>query len=265
MSEDIKFLDKLKRDKKFRFEFIIGIWSGIISVILVVALVFITKIFVFDKNTIDSDEMADNTPAVTTEQAVTATETEPPYTSAIVNGNEEDFEDEEDTEDAELKNADKAYATTIVNLRSEPALTASVIGKLQTGDEVQILEYGKEWTKVSYNGTEGYVSTIYLSTRKPAEEPTATTAPKTTPEPTAKPKKTKKPSATKKPKPTKKPVITSKPVVVTPEPTEQPQPTQPPVETIKPTPEPVKPTPTPVDPPETEAPETSSEPVGQSD
>lgn len=71
-------------------------------------------------------------------------------------------------------------------------MTADVIAKIQTGDKVTILEYGKEWTKVEINGTQGYVSTIYLSTKKPAEEPTATPAPRTT----------SAPRATETPKPT---------------------------------------------------------------
>ena len=47
MSEDNKqnFIEKLKKDKKFRFELIIGIWSGVISVILVVAVVFASQSF----------------------------------------------------------------------------------------------------------------------------------------------------------------------------------------------------------------------------
>lgn len=231
-----KFLEKLKNDKKFRFEFIIGIWSGIISIVLIVALIYIIPLFILNDNSIDSDTMADNdTPAVVTEQAVAATETEPPYTSAIVNGNEEDFEDEE--EDEQLKNADTAYATTVVNLRSEPALTASVIGKLNAGDEVTVLEYDKEWTKVKYNGTEGYVSTIYLSTQKPTPKPKVTSAPvKATPRPTATAKPTKTPKKTEKPKKTKRPVKTDKPVEPTQAPTEPPQVTQAPVVTNPPEP-----------------------------
>lgn len=154
-----KFLQKLKNDKKFRFEFIIGIWSGIISLMLVVALVFVTKYFILNDNSIESDDVVEETPVTTTAQAVTVRETDPPYDNAIINGNEEDFDDGEDDGD-ELKSAEKAYATTVVNVRSEPSLTASVIGKLQKGQEVKIVEFDKEWTKISYNTTEGYVSTI---------------------------------------------------------------------------------------------------------
>ena len=226
-----KFTEKLKTDKKFRFEFIVGIWSGIIACVLLVALVFVAKIYIFSDKSIDSDEIVDETPAVVTEQAVEPEKTNPPYKSAIISGNEEDFDDDENDEEMEeLKSAKTAYATTVVNLRSEASLTASVITKLDAGDEVDILEYGKEWTKVSFNGKEGYVSTIYLSTRKPVYEPTSTpTITSTTPKPTIAPKPTKSP----KPKKTKKPVKTHKPV-----------------KTQEPTTEPTEPTPAPTEPPQ---------------
>ncbi len=248
-----KFTEKLKTDKKFRFEFIVGIWSGLIACTLLVALIFIAKIYFFSDKSIDSDEVADETPAVVTEQAVEPEKTDPPYDKAIINGNEEDFEDDEDDEETEgLKTAKTAYATTVVNLRSEPSLTASVIAKVAAGDEVDILEYGKEWTKVSYDGKEGYISTIYLSTSKPVSEPMMT--PKvttTTPKPTVAPKATKppKPKKTKKPK---QPVKTQKPVK-TQEPTDPPKPTTVPTEPPKPTPaptDPPKPTQAPTEPPQ---------------
>ncbi len=211
-----KFTEKLKTDKKFRLEFIVGIWSGLIACVLLVALVFIAKIYIFSDKSIDSDEIVDETPAVVTEQAIEPEKTNPPYKSAIISGNEEDFNDDENDEEIEeLKSAKTAYATTVVNLRSEASLTASVITKLDAGDEVDILEYGREWTKVSFNGKEGYVSTIYLSTRKPVSEPTYT--PKVT---AAKPKPTVTPKPTKSPKPTPAPTEPPKP---TPVPTEPPQ------------------------------------------
>lgn len=235
-----KFGEKLKYDKKFRFEFIIGIWSGIVGIALIVAVIFVGKIFLFNNNT---EEVADNdAPAVVSDQSIEPTETTPPYSNAIVNGNEEDFEDEDDVDD-ELKNATTAFTTTVVNLRSEPSLTATVLTKVPSGTEVTIVEYGDEWTKVSYNGTEGYISTIYLSATKPV--PIATVAPSSTAKPTATPKATKEPKATKKPKATKtpketeEPQVTAKPTVA---PTEAPAPTPAPtpVPTAAPTPVPTE-------------------------
>ncbi len=214
MSEDNKqnFIEKLKKDKKFRFELIIGIWSGVISVILVVAVVFVAQAYIKGSNTVpeveESQEAADHSPVIVSDPAVGAEETKPPYKSAIINHNEEDFLDGEDEVDGDLKSAKTAYATTVINLRKEPALTADVIAKLQVGDEVTILDFDKEWTKVNFDGSEGYVSTIYLSTRKPSEqpevsEPVRTSAPTARPTSTPKPVKTAKP--TKKPKKTKAP------------------------------------------------------------
>ncbi len=231
-NNNMKFTEKMKSDKKFRFEFIIGIWSGVVALALVVALCVIVKIFVIDNDAIDSGEdVVMENPGAVTEQAIRATETEPPYDNAIVSGNEEDFGFEDDNED--LKSATTAYATTVVNLRSEPALTASVIAKLNSGDEVKILEYGEEWTKVEFEGKEGYISTAYLSVTKPSEQPvytarpSATKAPKNTPRPTKKPKATKKPKKTQKPVVTKEPQRTEEPVVTKepqPDPTKAPQP-----------------------------------------
>lgn len=240
-----KFIDKLKNDKKFRFEFIIGIWSGLIACMLVVALVFVGKIFIFGDNSIDSDEQPEEVPSVVTEQAVEPIPTNPPYEDAIIHGNEEDFEDLEDESDEELSSAKSAYATTVVNLRSEPSLTSSVITKLQKGDQVDVIEYGKEWTKVSYQGNDGYVSSIYLSTQMPSPDPTAaprvaaTARPVVTAAPTPKVKETAKPKKTKKPVRTEdpveeeedEPVITEKPVQ-----TQAPAPTNPPVQTQAPAP-----------------------------
>ena len=239
------FFDKLKADKKFRFEFIMAVWSGIVGIALVIGLVFVGKTFFFGKKVVDSGDLGDEKPAVVTEQAIDAEATPAPYDSAIVSGNEEDFQDDEEEVDDDLKDAETAYASTVVNIRKEAALTADVIGKLQTGDEVKIIEYGKEWTKVEVNGTQGYISTIYLTTKKPAEEPTVTAAPRTTSAPkvtaTVTPKPTKRPKATKRPKVTKQPATHTpahqlqetqapEPTVV-PEPTKAPEPEKTPEQT----------------------------------
>ena len=70
------FFDKLKTDKKFRFEFIMAIWSGIVGIALVIGLVFVGKTFFFGKKVVDSGDLEEK-PAVVTEQAVDAEETLP--------------------------------------------------------------------------------------------------------------------------------------------------------------------------------------------
>ena len=62
------FFDKLKTDKKFRFEFIMAIWSGIVGIALVIGLVFVGKTFFFGKKVVDSGDLEEK-PAVVPEQA----------------------------------------------------------------------------------------------------------------------------------------------------------------------------------------------------
>ena len=61
MSEgkETNFFDKLKKDKKTRFEFIMAIWSGIIGVALVIGLFFVGKTFFFGKKVVDSGDLED--------------------------------------------------------------------------------------------------------------------------------------------------------------------------------------------------------------
>ncbi len=210
----MSFFGKFKEDKKYRFEAIVGVWSGIVALILIVAVVFVFKTFVLDSEADIADDGSgmDTTPV--TAQSVTADknqETPKPYDVAVINEN--DIEDE----DEELKDAKVAYATTDVNVRESGDLTANVLGKLSRGQKVKILEYGKEWTKIKFNDSEGYVSSIYLSATKPVQKDTeddsdtnTTTTTQTTTTATAKPataKATKSPAkATKKPS-TKKKVV----------------------------------------------------------
>lgn len=55
------FFDKLKTDKKFRFEFIMAIWSGIVGIALVIGLVFVGKTFFFGKKVVDSGDLEGKT------------------------------------------------------------------------------------------------------------------------------------------------------------------------------------------------------------
>ena len=148
--------------------------------------------------------------------------------------------------DDELKNADFAYTTSDVNMRAEAALTASVLMKVPFGTEVGIVSYdGGDWAKVSYQGQEGYINAMYLSTTKPVpvqEMP----APIVTP----KPKKTPKPTPAVE---TPAPDETEEPDY--PEPTDEPEPTEAPPEKTK---KPAEPTEAP--PEKTEEPAAPTEP-----
>ena len=50
-----------------------------------------------------------------------------------------------------------------LNFRSGPSTTYSVIGKLSSGDKVEVISTSNGWSKIKYNGQTGYVSSQYLS------------------------------------------------------------------------------------------------------
>ncbi|MBO6108886.1 MAG: SH3 domain-containing protein [Eubacterium sp.] len=174
-------------------------------------------------------------------------ETIDPNSDAIIN------EDNIFDADEALKDAEFAYTTSDVNLRSDPSLTGSeVLLKIVMGEKVGMVEYdGGEWALVSYNGQEGYINALYLSVSKPIQyAPVVEETVTATEEPTKKPVKTPKPIKTPKPQKTEEPDI--------PVETEEPEVTETPVETEVPTETevPVEPTPEPV---QTEAPPVQTE------
>ncbi|MDR2903567.1 MAG: SH3 domain-containing protein, partial [Clostridiales bacterium] len=54
-------------------------------------------------------------------------------------------------------------SATGLNLRSAPSQDAEVLATLQPGLALDLIEKGGAWNKVSYNGTEGYVSAEFVS------------------------------------------------------------------------------------------------------
>ena len=63
------------------------------------------------------------------------------------------------------------YATGTVNIRSSYSTSSSVIGSLQEGASITRTGVGDNgWSKVSYNGGTGYISSSYLTTEKKEEK-----------------------------------------------------------------------------------------------
>ena len=54
----------------------------------------------------------------------------------------------------------------IVNFRSGASLNAKIIDKIPVGTQVTVIEHGTDWCKVDVNGTEGYISTWFMTTVK---------------------------------------------------------------------------------------------------
>lgn len=275
------FFGRVKNEKDFRFDFIIGIWSAIIIIALVVCVVLVSLMLI---NKDDSD--ADTTPIETPYATFDVEE----GSDAIPTADPSIFEDEEDEGgrfeedlDDELEFEDDGdssmmTATTTVNVRTSPDTSATSLGKLNEGETVKkIEELSNGWTKVKFNGKEAYIKSEYLTssasshigaTYPPTQNNNTSTFVTNAPSITKKPVVTAKPKATKKTKVTKAPAdnddtddtdeepedteqVTQAPaandVVIT----QAPEPTPPPAE---PTNVPAEPTVAPADPVVTEAP-----------
>lgn len=60
-----------------------------------------------------------------------------------------------------------------LNIRSEPTLTGSVIGKLQMGDEVVILDHKDDWFEIDYASGSAWVSSAYIEKMETSQSNTA--------------------------------------------------------------------------------------------
>lgn len=78
--------------------------------------------------------------------------------------------------------ADKVFAATAatvnssigLNMRTGPGLTYDVVITIPDNSEVTVIEKGSEWSKVSYNGKTGYVSSGYLNFKEDDKPKTGT-------------------------------------------------------------------------------------------
>ena len=63
------------------------------------------------------------------------------------------------------------YATATVNVREEPNTECKIVGKLTTGESIELVEHlDNGWSVVKYGSERRYISTQYLSEKKPANE-----------------------------------------------------------------------------------------------
>ena len=92
----------------------------------------------------------------------------------------------EETQNTEAVSADTTspYENTVLpdvtvslNIRSEAAETAAVVGKLYRGTSAEILETAGQWTKISSGGVEGWVMNDYVVTGQEAETMAAELSP----------------------------------------------------------------------------------------
>lgn len=52
---------------------------------------------------------------------------------------------------------------TYLNVRQSGSASSAIIGKLYSGTKVEIIDSAGSWYKISYNGTTGWVSSIYIT------------------------------------------------------------------------------------------------------
>ncbi|CEO25271.1 mannosyl-glycoprotein endo-beta-N-acetylglucosamidase [[Clostridium] sordellii] len=71
----------------------------------------------------------------------------------------------------------KVVSATSLNVRSGPSTSHGIIGSLKNNEKVEVISESNGWSKIKYNGKEGYVSSTYLKdsneggTSKPDEKP----------------------------------------------------------------------------------------------
>ena len=65
-----------------------------------------------------------------------------------------------------------------LNIRSQPSLSSSVLSQLSAGEEATIVQTNGEWTEISANGINGWVSNQYIEHSKSNEKPKNTTSSK---------------------------------------------------------------------------------------
>lgn len=62
---------------------------------------------------------------------------------------------------------DYSVTATELRIRSKPDGRSDVVGSLQQGDVVRVLNTEKEWAEISQNGSTGYVKSEYLGNAQP--------------------------------------------------------------------------------------------------
>ena len=63
------------------------------------------------------------------------------------------------------------YAAAVVNVREEPNTDCDVIGQLSLGESIELIEHlDNGWSAVRYSGERYYISTQYLSEKKPSDK-----------------------------------------------------------------------------------------------
>jgi len=63
----------------------------------------------------------------------------------------------------------------LLNMRKEASKTSDIISRIRSGSSVQVLSKDEEWTKISFEGKDGYVISEYLVFPQPQTDPVVNT------------------------------------------------------------------------------------------
>lgn len=79
---------------------------------------------------------------------------------------------EETTTNEEITEKGKTlYATANVNVREQPNTSCKIVGSLSLGESIELIKHLDDgWSAVKYGGKEFYISTQYLSEKKPTDK-----------------------------------------------------------------------------------------------
>ncbi|MDN7245847.1 SH3 domain-containing protein [Planococcus shenhongbingii] len=79
--------------------------------------------------------------------------------------------------EAEVAGKTAVSAVDRLNVRSQPDLSASVLGQMNAGDQAAVISEAGEWIEVDFRNTRGFVSKQYISTsEQTAEKPAPATS-----------------------------------------------------------------------------------------
>ena len=157
------FFSRLKREKDLRFDLFIGIWSAIIILIILSAVIYAVIYFTGNASgdilpIETAAPVASEEPVSTVSPAPSSEPTTEPTERPSYENIDDDEEDYDNDNDDSSSSTSTVYATTNVNVRSQPDASSTSYGKLLKGESVERIEkMSNGWSKVKYNGRDAYI------------------------------------------------------------------------------------------------------------
>lgn len=186
MNEKFEDTKRKTNGKRGKLELIVGIWTGVVIVLLVSSVSF--ALVKLNQSVTTQNK---NVASGVSSSAVQA-EPAPVSEAAISSGSSIN----ENVNTVDLFKNQFVYTSDVVNVRSQPSTISRIVVKLKAGTRVQLSKkYDNDWAEIIYNGLKCYIMSRYLSPTAPeASQPNTVVAPTATPRRTSAPKKTQSPT-----------------------------------------------------------------------